>query len=77
MRTWVIGTKEDDWVSMGICSDGSYGIEKGLIYSYPVTVKNGQASIVQGLKINDFSRNKMDITELELKEESDAIKHLF
>jgi malate dehydrogenase len=62
---------------MGICSDGSYGIEKGLIYSYPVTVKNGQASIVQGLEINDFSRNKMDITEQELKEERDAIKHLF
>jgi malate dehydrogenase len=77
MRTWVVGTKEDDWVSMGICSDGSYGIEKGLIYSYPVTVKNGQASIVQGLEINDFSRNKMDITEQELKEERDAIKHLF
>jgi malate dehydrogenase len=77
MRTWVVGTKEDDWVSMGICSDGSYGIEKGLIYSYPVTVKNGQASIVQGLEINDFSRNKMNITELELKEERDAIKHLF
>ncbi|MEE9339832.1 MAG: malate dehydrogenase [Methylococcaceae bacterium] len=77
MRTWVVGTKEDDWVSMGICSDGSYGIEKGLIYSYPITVKNGQASIVQGLEINDFSRNKMDITEQELKEERDAIKHLF
>ncbi len=77
MRTWVIGTQEDDWVSMGICSDGSYGIEKGLIYSYPVTVTNGKISIVQGLEINDFSRNKMDITEQELKEESDAIKHLF
>jgi len=77
MRTWVVGTKEDDWVSMGICSDGSYGVEKGLIYSYPVTIKNGQVSIVQGLEINDFSRNKMDITEQELKEERDAIKHLF
>lgn len=77
MRTWVIGTEDDDWVSMGICSDGSYGIEKGLIYSYPVTVTNGKISIVQGLKINDFSRNKMDDTEQELKEERDAIKHLF
>lgn len=77
MRTWVIGTEDDDWVSMGICSDGSYGIEKGLIYSYPVTVTNGKISIVQGLEINDFSRNKMDGTEQELKEERDAIKHLF
>ncbi len=77
MRTWITGTKKDDWVSMAICSDGSYGIEKGLIYSYPVTVTNGKISIVQGLEINDFSRNKMDVTEEELQEERDAIKHLF
>ena len=62
---------------MGVPSDGSYGIEKGLIYSYPVTVSDGEISIVQDLDINDFSREKMRITEEELMEERDAIKHLF
>ena len=76
MRTWVLGTPEGQWVSMGICSDGSYGIEAGLMYSYPVTVSDGKISIVQGLDINDFSRQKMQLTEMELKEERDAIKHL-
>lgn len=76
MRSWIFGTEEGDWVSMGIPSDGSYGIEKGLIYSYPVTVSDGKFSIVQGLDINDFSKEKMRITEEELKEERDAIKHL-
>ncbi len=77
MRTWVLGTQEGDWVSMGVPSDGSYGIEKGLIYSFPMTVTDGQASIVQGLDINEFSKNKMRVSEDELKEERDAIKHLF
>jgi malate dehydrogenase len=77
MKTWIFGTDEGDWVSMGVASDGSYGIEKGLIYSYPVTVSEGEFSIVQGLEINDFSREKMHISEVELKEERDAIKHLF
>jgi malate dehydrogenase len=76
MCTWVLDTPEGEWVSMGICSDGSYGIDAGLMYSYPVTVSNGQINIVQGLGINDFSRQKMQLTETELKEERDAIKHL-
>jgi len=77
MRTWVQGTDDGDWVSMGIPSDGSYGIEKGLIYSFPVTVTNGQYEIVQGLEISDFSRERMTATENELKEERDGVKHLF
>lgn len=76
MRTWVLGTDKDDWISMGIASDGSYGIEKGLVYSYPVTCTDGKVSIVQGLKINPFSKERMKLTEAELKEERDAIKHL-
>lgn len=76
MRTLVFGTDEGDWVSMGVPSDGSYGIEKGLVYSFPMTVSDGQASIVQGLDINEFSREKIRISEDELKEERDAIKHL-
>lgn len=77
MQSWVFGTEEGSWVSMGLPSDGSYGIEKGLIYSFPATVSDGQFSIVQGLDINEFSREKMRLTEAELKEERDAIKHLF
>ena len=76
MKAWVLGTAEGDWVSMGIPSDGSYGIEEGLIYSYPVTVQNGKISIVQGLPISDFSRERMTATENELKEEMAAVKHL-
>ena len=76
MRTWAQGTNEGDWVSMGIPSDGSYGIESGIIYSYPVTCKNGQYAIVKDLEITDFSREKMSATETELVEERDAIRHL-
>jgi len=77
MRTWAFGTDEGDWVSMGVVSDGSYGIEKGLVYSFPVTVINGKMDIVKGLAINDFSKQKMRATEIELKEEREAVKHLF
>ena len=76
MRTWVMGTEEGDWVSMGIPSDGSYGIEEGLIYSFPVTCSGGEYSIVQGLEVDDFSREKMDATMAELKEESNEVKDL-
>ncbi len=76
MRNWIFGTESGNWFSMGVPSDGSYGIEKGLVYSYPVTVDDGVVSIVQGLDINEFSREKMRTTEVELKEERDAIKHL-
>ena len=76
MKTWVMGTEGDDWVSMAIPSDGSYGIEEGLIFSFPVTCQNGEYSIVQGLEIDDFSRERMDATMNELKEERDAVAEL-
>jgi malate dehydrogenase len=77
MKTWVMGTQSGDWTSMGVLSEGEYGIEPGLFYSFPVTVVDGQAAIVKGLEINEFSRHKMQLTETELKEERDAVKHLF
>ena len=76
MRTWFQGTAEDDWVSMSIPADGSYGIREGIIYSYPVTCRNGQYQIVQGLDIDEFSRGKMAATEAELREERDGVKDL-
>lgn len=76
MRSWALGTPDGDWVSMSVPSDGSYGIEEGIIYSYPCTCKDGKYEIVQGLEINDFSREKMDATKQELFEERDAVKHL-
>jgi malate dehydrogenase len=76
MHSWALGTAEGDWVSMGIPSDGSYGIEPGVIYGYPVTCKNGKYDIVQGLEINAFSRARMDATDKELREERAAIEHL-
>lgn len=76
MRTWALGTEGDDWVSMGVYSDGSYGIQKGLIYSFPVRCKGGKWEIVQGLTIDAFSQEKMKATETELAEERDAVKHL-
>ena len=76
MRTWALGTADGDWVSMGIPSDGSYDIEPGIMFSYPVTCKDGQYAIVQGLEISEFSRSRMDVTENELREERAAIAHL-
>ena len=76
MRTWFLGSNEGDWVSMGIPSDGSYGIGEGIIYSYPVTCRNGEYQIVQGLGVDDFSRGKMEATEAELREERDGVKDL-
>ena len=69
-------TDSNDWVSMGIPSDGSYGITEGLIYSFPVTCKDGEYEIVQGLEVSDFSREKMDATMKELEEERDEVKDL-
>lgn len=77
MRTWALGTPEGEYVSMGIPSDGSYGIAEGVIYGYPVTCKSGKYEIVQGLEINDFSRARMDATEKELREERAAVEKLF
>ncbi len=76
MRNWALGTADGEWVSMGIPSDGSYGIAPGVIYGYPVTCKGGKYSIVQGLAINEFSRARMDATHNELLEEKDGVKEL-
>jgi malate dehydrogenase len=76
MRTWVMGTELNDWVSMGVYSDGSYGITEGLIYSFPCSCVDGDWEIVQGLNINEFSRSKMSATEQELTEEKEGVAHL-
>ncbi|MFE4056451.1 malate dehydrogenase [Streptomyces sp. NPDC059096] len=76
VHTWVNGTAEGDWTSMGIPSDGSYGVPEGLISSFPVTTKNGVYEIVQGLDINDFSRTRIDASVKELAEERDAVREL-
>ncbi|MFB3099908.1 MAG: malate dehydrogenase [Gammaproteobacteria bacterium] len=73
IRDWVMGTADDDWTSMAVPSDGSYDIPEGLTYSFPVTCSNGEYSIVQGLEIDDFSRERMEITQKELEEERDAV----
>ena len=76
MHDWALGTNGDDWVSMAIPANGSYGIEPGVIYSYPVRCSGGNYEIVQGLDINDFSRERMIQTEAELREERAAIEEL-
>ncbi len=76
MNSWALGTDANDWVSMGVYSDGSYGITEGLIYSFPCTCQDGDWKIVQGLEINDFSREKMSATENELNEEKEGVAHL-
>lgn len=77
MRNWALGTASGDWVSMAVPSDGSYGIKEGLIFGYPVTCTNGQFEIVQGLDLDDFSKEKIQATENELREERAAVEHLF
>jgi len=76
IHDWARGTPDGDWVSMGVPSDGSYGIPAGVIYGFPVTCRNGQYEIVQGLAINEFSRVRMDATHKELLEERDGVKEL-
>jgi malate dehydrogenase len=76
IRDWVQGTKEGDWVTMGLPSDGSYDIPEGVIYGYPVTTRGGQCQVVKGIQISDFSRKRMDATLKELLEERDGVKHL-
>jgi malate dehydrogenase len=76
MRSWALGTDGDDWVSMGVYSDGSYGIQEGLIYSFPCRCSNGDWTIVQGVEVNEFSQAKLTATEKELAEERDAVSHL-
>jgi malate dehydrogenase len=76
MHDWALGTPDGDWVSMAIPADGSYGIEPGIVYSYPVRCSGGNYEIVQGLSIDDFSRDRMNATETELREERAAIEEL-
>jgi malate dehydrogenase len=76
VHTWISGTGEGDWISMAVPSDGSYGISEGVVYSYPVTTKNGGYTIVQGLSIDEFSRKRMDLSDAELREERDGVKTL-
>ena len=76
MNSWALGTEGDDWVSMGVYSDGSYGIAEGLIYSFPCRCKDGDWSIVQGVEVGEFSQTRMSATEQELAEERDAVQHL-
>jgi malate dehydrogenase len=76
VHDWVLGTPEGDWVSMAIPSDGSYGVEEGVISSFPVTCSEGSYEIVQGLEISDFSQGRIDATVNELKEERDAVRQL-
>jgi malate dehydrogenase len=73
---WLFGTPESDWVSMAVVSDGSYGVPEGLISSFPVTTRDGNWEIVQGLEIDDFSRGRIDASTNELAEERDAVKEL-
>jgi malate dehydrogenase len=76
IRDWFRGSAQGDWLSMGIPSDGSYGIPEGVIYSYPVVCRGGHYEIVQGLAIDEFSRKRMDATHQELLEERDGVKDL-
>ena len=76
VRDWFHGSPQGDWLSMGIPSDGSYGIPEGVIYSYPVVCRGGRYEIVQGLSIDEFSRQRMDATHKELLEERDGVKDL-
>jgi malate dehydrogenase len=76
IHTWVLGSRDGDWVSMAVPSDGSYGIPEGVIYSYPVVCADGGYRIVQGLEISEFSRERMQLTHRELCEERDGVKDL-
>jgi malate dehydrogenase len=76
MRDWALGSAKDNWVSMGVLSDGSYGIAPGIIYSFPIVCTKGDWKIIQDLEIGDFSRERMRQTEQELLQERDAVKDL-
>jgi malate dehydrogenase len=76
IRTWSLGTAAGDWVSMGVPSDGSYGVPEGLISSFPCTCADGKYTIVQGLDIDAYSRGKIDASTAELAEERDAVREL-
>ena len=76
MRDWALGTPDGDWVSMAVPADGSYGIGEGVIYSFPVTCKDGRYAVVQGLAVDEFSRERMDATHRELLEEREGVRDL-
>jgi len=76
MHDWVLGSADGDYVSMGIPSDGSYGVEEGVISSFPVVCRDGNHEIVQGLEIEDFSRRRIDASVAELVEEREAVKQM-
>ena len=76
VRDWSLGTPDGDWISMGIPSDGSYGIPEGVMYGYPVSCRNGKYEIVKGIEVSDFSKVRMQATLKELHEERDSVKHL-
>jgi malate dehydrogenase len=76
IRDWISGSRDGDWVTMGVASDGSYGIPEGVIYGYPVTTRNGSYQVVKGIEISEFSRKRMDATLKELHEERDSVRQL-
>ena len=76
MHDWVLGTPEGDWTSAAVVSDGSYGVEEGLVSSFPVVSRDGRWEIVQGLDVDAFSRERIDATVAELVEEREAVKGL-
>ena len=76
MRDWVLGTPDDDWVSMAIPSTGAYGVGEGIVYSYPVTVRDGDVQVVEGLHVSDSVGARKAVTERELREERAAVEHL-
>ncbi|MGQ0547497.1 MAG: malate dehydrogenase, partial [Betaproteobacteria bacterium] len=76
LRDWVRGTREGDWTTMGVPSDGSYGIPEGVIYGHPVACKGGRYEVVKGIEISEFSRKRMDATLKELHEEREGVKDL-
>src|SRR5438874_5538182 len=76
VRDWISGSRDGDWVTMGVPSDGSYGIAEGVIYGYPVTCRNGSYQIVKGVELSEFSRKRMDATLKELHEERDSVRQL-
>jgi malate dehydrogenase len=76
MHDWALGSKENDWVSMAVPADGSYGVEEGIVYSFPVRCQDGSYEIVRDLEISDFSRERMQVTEAELRSEREAVENL-
>jgi malate dehydrogenase len=76
VRDWIAGSRDGDWLTMGVPSDGSYGIPEGVIFGYPVTCRGGQYQIVKGIELSEFSRKRVDATLKELHEERDSVKSL-